>query len=311
MSRSILIPLAVTVLMNALPAQATQTLTLMSYNIHSGAPCGVKSSEYYVTERDLANIADVVTSSGADIVVLQEVQCEAGAGLPASRRHTSVLNEPRVLSRLTGMDYLFASTLDDADGWPGNVGYLEYGSADVWTNNGKRHGEFGNALLTRYPMTTAPVTQALPRRPNKEQRGVFRVELGNAGTTLSRIVVYGTHLQHDNADERREQFASILDMASRETSGSTVFIFGDMNQDATKDPRLVEQAVAHGFQDLAARFAHERGEAGPQMTFPADAPTGRIDYIFCNQPLRILEAKVPETTASDHRPIVVRVELRR
>ena len=44
------------------------------------------------------------------------------------------------------------------------------------------------------------------------------------------------------------------------------------------------------------------------FTFPADIPTRRIDYVFTtkqNLNLKSLGAFIPNTLASDHRPVVV------
>jgi len=56
-----------------LPATST-TLTLATYNIHSGIPFGHNALNYTVSPRDIHNIADVLTTAGADIIALQEVR---------------------------------------------------------------------------------------------------------------------------------------------------------------------------------------------------------------------------------------------
>jgi endonuclease/exonuclease/phosphatase family metal-dependent hydrolase len=53
------------------------------------------------------------------------------------------------------------------------------------------------------------------------------------------------------------------------------------------------------------------GAAGPGLTYPADAPTERIDYVLVSPHFRVRSASVPVTEASDHRPVVVDLELDR
>ncbi len=62
-----------------------------------------------------------------------------------------------------------------------------------------------------------------------------------------------------------------------------------------------------GFRDVWV----EGKSGGVGLTFPADKPVKRIDYIFYNRgsALRTKRAWVVETLASDHRPVVAELEL--
>jgi endonuclease/exonuclease/phosphatase family metal-dependent hydrolase len=81
--------------------------------------------------------------------------------------------------------------------------------------------------------------------------------------------------------------------------------------------QVVRQARAAGFTDCyAARHPHPRTRA---LTCPAQAPAGRIDYIFASPALaeRLLDCEVltdtpsrPVDHASDHRPVLARFELK-
>lgn len=284
------------------PAFATRTLTLMTYNIHAAIPMGHNYQTYTSTYDDLLRIGELITSSGADLVALQEVHCELGLRTP-KRQPTSALNQPRVLAALTGHRYVFGSTLDDAPSWPANTGYLEWGTADRWHNNGASHGEFGNALLSRLPFAVPPENIPLPRKGQQEQRGCLRIVLQDLA-----VVVYATHLHHQDPPIRRVQMNEILRHARQESSGTTVFILGDLNAGPGGSDSPVVLAVRHGFFDLAAEGARARGEE-PGNTFPADNPDGRIDYILCNRRLEVEAVKVIPSLLSDHRPVLVRVRL--
>jgi endonuclease/exonuclease/phosphatase family metal-dependent hydrolase len=289
--------------------EAARTISLLTYNIHAGIPMGSKSSEYTVTDKDLANVADVITSSGADIVALQEVHCEFMLRDP-EKRHSSALNEPRLLSGLTGLSYVFASTLSDAKGLPANTDYIEWGTLDRWTNNGGKHGEYGNCVLSRFGFAVPPGNVALPRKDKKqEQRAFVRVALKDKAA--EGIVVYAAHLHHENSETptRVTQMERIMQHASGEKRGTTVFVIGDFNADAeTTGAPVLAVAQRHGFFDLAAEQAHEQS-AKPAPTYPADTPKLRLDYVLCNRRVHVEEVRVIDTLVSDHRPLLVRVRM--
>lgn len=257
--------------------------------------------------QDLRLLADVISRPKPDIVALQEVRCEF-----TSRTKEIVgpvgLNEPRELARLTAMNYVFGSALDDLPDYPANTGYLEWSTngADDATSRGPAHGEYGNALLTRLSIEAPPESFPLPNREKKEQRICLRVVLGEE--TTGRLVVYVTHLQHDSADLRVEQLAEILKHAAGEKQGTTVLLMGDFNVDAKQQGNLMEQALREGFHDLPAEFAAGEGR-DPALTFPADHPDRRIDYILSNKALKVMKADTIDSLASDHRPLFVEVEL--
>src|SRR5205823_7082198 len=85
-------------------------------------------------------------------------------------------------------------------------------------------------------------------------------------------------------------------------------------------PLIVGVDVNEGPEGPTARWLSERlfdaavqpgGDGGP--TFPAWEPTVRIDYVFVNHLAPIIRAWVPSgppaLDASDHRPVLVEVDL--
>jgi endonuclease/exonuclease/phosphatase family metal-dependent hydrolase len=284
---------------------SSSTLSLLTYNIHTAVPMGYKGNDYKAGERDLHNLADVITSAGADLVALQEVHCEFAQFCP-ERQRTSALNQARLLGGFTGLDYCFASAIDDTSGFPGNTSYLEWGTGERWTNNGATHGEYGNTVLSRFCLAGTPQSFALPKgKADEEQRVCLRVELDSKSTSGVSVVLYATHLQHTSEASRLLQIAEILRRAGAEPKDKLVFLMGDMNHDGNgPDQRFLDRVKEHGFFDLYAGCV-----AQPPSTCPADTPTWRIDYVFASRPLKVSEARVIDTLASDHRPVLVRVEL--
>ncbi len=288
-------------------ASATDSLTLMTYNIHAGFPMGRSSASGSVGMTELTETAKTIAAGRPDIVALQEVHCEFAAGAPP-RQRTSALNQARELARSSRMHYCFGSTLDDETSYPENTSYVEWGMESdgslLASDNGTSHGEFGNALLSRLPFETPPENIPLPLEKGHERRACLRAKLSGLP-----VAIYATHFQHTDARARIDQMAAILDRAERETSGTVTFILGDLNSaDDSPKEGVLALAERRGFHDLHGRFAATQGNR-PDRTFPADAPDRRIDYILCNRPLPVEDAWVLRSLASDHLPVVVRVRL--
>jgi endonuclease/exonuclease/phosphatase family metal-dependent hydrolase len=112
--------------------------------------------------------------------------------------------------------------------------------------------------------------------------------------------VFNTHLDY-RADPavRRQQVAEMV----RYLGGSAepTIVFGDMN--ATPDaPEL--QPLLRSVRDAWP------ASAGTGLTYPADKPAKRIDYVLTSSQFVVRSATVPATDASDHRPVVVDLVLR-
>lgn len=308
-------------------AATSGALTLTTYNIHSAVPDGYNASEHWPRVADLSNVADVLTTAGADIIALQEVR-----NLWAAPRHAEgdryPLNHSLYLSSLLDMDYAYAGTLQVAPERKKAGGsriqesrdYLEWGNWQQWTNNGEPHASYGNAILTKFPMKTPPERLKLPvgtdevaKKKGDEPRVALRCELQDPLPGFGRVIIYCTHFQHNNADTRQRQIEALLERASQDLkpaddgSTVTVFLMGDLNHSPQpKEDRLLGAVKAAGFHDLAAEFAEKTGTK-PDNTYPTKDANIRIDYIFCSRPVNVDAVSVVETPVSDHRPVTVKV----
>ena len=87
----------------------------------------------------------------------------------------------------------------------------------------------------------------------------------------------------------------------QKTAADTPLLFGgDLNARPTTDEI---GAVAFALTDAFASCGSGAGE-----TFPAHAPDRRIDYIFLRH-ARCTSARVVDTQASDHRPLVATIQV--
>lgn len=295
-------------------AETPRTLTLMTYNIHTGVPMGKGIGAQKVGTKELDDISKVITAVKPDVVALQEVDCEYGYTLPSERQRSSLINQGRYLSVKTGLPYIFGSAQDEEKYPSDNGKYLEWGTVNRWFNNGEPHGEVGNALLLSVPFKSPPQNFLLPKDEGQERRAAVRAEVSldaeNPDAPNLKAVIYAAHFQHNSAETRVKQMEALLKRAKEDDHDSLVFILGDLNHDlaepGTTNP--IKLALDAGFHDLYLNHMKEKNTE-PKATYPADKPDVRIDYILCSQPLKVTGAGVPESLASDHLPVVVTVEL--
>jgi endonuclease/exonuclease/phosphatase family metal-dependent hydrolase len=236
------------------PEASPRPFRVMTYNLHHGE--GVDGRV------DLERIAAVIREQQADLVALQEV--DRGVQRTARR------DFPAELAALTGLTCVFSN----------NFSFLG--------------GEYGNAVLSRFPVKRWTNTHLRMLRPG-EQRGVLQVVVEVRGREL---VFLSTHLDYRRDDAERlanvVQFREVL----AGYAGRPVVVAGDFND--TPGSRTWA-AMAERFDDVW-RLAG----AGDGFTFPSTGPDRRIDYLWVGKgaPLRPLRAWVPRTEASDHLPLV-------
>lgn len=292
-------------------ADTSSTITLTSYNIHSGVPDGQSGSVYFATPADMANVADVLTTTGASIIALQEVRnlwTRPGAEGPNPCTPDLAL----LLAGHMKMNYAFGSTCDAKPGLPENREYRQWGTFDQWTNNGAPHGEYGNAVLSKYSMSEPqilklPLGDAEAQKRGDEPRNAVRVELSDV-PGLGKVIVYGTHFQHNNGATREAQMKYLLEHARQDATTATVFLMGDFNHSPHPgEPDLLGMVKAAGFHDLAADYA-AANKTQPLPTINEGLIGLRIDYIFCSKPLKVSDVKVLHTNVSDHFPLAVTVQ---
>lgn len=230
------------------------TFRVLTYNIHHGEGMDGKI--------DLERIADVIRRSQADLVALQEV--DRGVG------RSGGVDQPAKLAALTDMQAVFEKNID------------------------VQGGEYGNAVLSRFPVVSHQ-NHSLPNVPGNEQRGLLEVRVQIDGEKLAFCV---THFDHQANDG--ERIASVA--ALRELIGNweetPVIVAGDLN--ATPESRVVRQMRSF-LRDTSMDAKAE------SPSFPADAPDRQIDYIFYKALAGLRSAEhhvMPESVASDHRPVV-------
>jgi endonuclease/exonuclease/phosphatase family metal-dependent hydrolase len=162
-------------------------------------------------------------------------------------------------------------------------------------------GEHGNAVLTRYHILMETNTHYQMIRTN-EQRGVIQMILDVNG---HKLLFLDTHLDERSRDNKQRlmNVAEIKEIVKKHP-GLPVVICGDFNE--TPGSR-VYKAMKKSFDDVWAKAGDGKG-----LTYPSPTPTNRVDYIWISRDKSVepIIAWVPETQASDHRPLVAELRLR-
>lgn len=190
-------------------------------------------------------------------------------------KRTEARDEIAELAKMTNMHFAFAHNLD------------------------YQGGQYGVAILSRFPLGAIDHRKYENRR-EAERRGMIRVEVNFEGKKISFVT---THLDYQFEDGRlfeAEQMLKFLD----DIKGPLIVV-GDLNDEPSgKTYKLMAQR----FDDAWVRSRAK--DVG--LTYPADKPVKRIDYIFTRQSDRVKTKKawVVNTLASDHLPLVADLELR-
>ncbi len=175
------------------------------------------------------------------------------------------------LSELTGMKYFyFAKAIDVGE-----------------------KGPYGNGILSKIPFVNVE-TVLIPDPAEKKSNGYYETRCILKAKLEGDITVLVTHMGL-MPDERENAVQTAL----QNIEGERCVLMGDFNMKPS-DPTL--RPIYEQMNDTAVKFD------GEKMSFPSDAPTRKIDYIFTSRDVKIIEADIPEMIASDHRPHTAVVE---
>ena len=236
-------------------AGAPKELRILCYNIHIGIGNDGKL--------DLERTAKTIMEQKPDIVAIQEIDRHT--------ERTQNVDQPAELERLTGMHAVFGRTI------------------------GLGSGEYGIAILSKYPVKEQKITQ-LPQLGNREDRGVLEATIQLDDKTM--LLFACTHFCHQSEERRTMQAEKINELfAGRD---GLVIVAGDFN--ATPDSKTIET--------IKAKWSDA---TNGEPTFSSDKPRSKIDYIFYRpaDKVRVKETRViREPVTSDHSPVLSVLEMR-
>ena len=183
---------------------------------------------------------------------------------------TEGVDQARRLGELTGMHRAFGD-------------FMEY-----------RGGHYGMALLSRYPIVEF-TNHRLPDGEEPRSALAARVLIGGSG---EEVIFVGIHL-YRTPEERLAQAERIVELFKDETT--PVILAGDFN--STPDSDVLQ---------LLERWWRIPKKPDDRLTFPSVNPRREIDFIMYRpaQRFEVVEYRViEEPLASDHRPVLMKLEL--
>jgi endonuclease/exonuclease/phosphatase family metal-dependent hydrolase len=240
------------------------TLRVATYNIHKGVQ-GVGPRR----RLEIHNLGHAVEQFDADIVCLQEVH-------KMHRRHALHFSH---WPELPQADFLAPE-----------------GYEVVYRSNAiTRHGEHGNAMLSRWPVVAHQHEDMSDHR--FEQRGLLHSEVLVNGVAVHVVVV---HLGLIGASRTR-QVAQLARFVAREVPlDAPLVVAGDFNDWGTRTHRQLQALGLQTWQPAA------------NATFPARLPLVQLDYVYVRG-LRPLGVQVPRGhiwwRMSDHLPLIAEFSL--
>lgn len=266
------------------------TVRIACYNIAHGrglADSNWEGGSEEVRQARLDNIAALLREIDADILVLNEVDFDAS--------WSDSVDQAAYLAKQVG--YPYVASLRNLD-----------------FQVGLRRWCFGNAVLSRYPITHAEEID-LPSYATWEtalagkKRALFcEVEIDGQGLDL-----IAAHLSHRSEGLRVKSSQRLLDFV--EGLGRPVVIAGDLNstptgfadsQTSSAGMNAIDVFDASG--QYVRRPADDTGD--PSLyTFRSDRPSRVIDWILVPAGYGLQSYEVVDSLLSDHRPIVADILL--
>lgn len=246
-------------------------LRVMTYNIHRA----IGVDRRFRPER----IVDIIRFSDPDVVMMQEVD----EGAPRSRE----------------LD--LAREIAEAAGFPHYA---------VGLNVQLRKGRYGNATLSRWPIT---------RERNIDLTVDTRKRRGCQHTTIvvekqpgypHELEIFNLHLGL-SVKERARQIGILVKSNEFKNldPGRTCLVGGDFN-----DWRSLLHSIFTEVLDFHCATQDDHDCEGGMRSYPSFRPTGALDKLYYRGPLRALTARTcrrnVSRVASDHLPVVVDLEVR-
>ncbi|MFK5922790.1 MAG: endonuclease/exonuclease/phosphatase family protein [Verrucomicrobiota bacterium] len=220
---------------------------------------------------DIARLAEVINKTQPDLVALQEMDVHV--------KRSGRVHQLQELAKLTGLHARFGPT-QHYEG-----------------------GLFGNAVLSRFPILNV-VIQPLPYTESTAEKVTYpraTVAVTVEGPNGKPLRIISTHFQHNLAEDRVAEAKAVNALFTWKDQTIPTILAGDMNAKPEAEP----------VQILLKKWTNSM-DKNATPTVPSTKPKSRIDYIFCRPAtaFKVIESKViPESIASDHRPVFAILEI--
>jgi endonuclease/exonuclease/phosphatase family metal-dependent hydrolase len=253
------------------------SLRIVTWNIHKGVRgMGLRK------RLEIHNMQAAVAALDADLICLQEV---------------------RRINHKEAAHFTHWPEMPQAD-FLAPQGY----EAVYRTNAFTKHGEHGNALLSRHPVVSHAHEDMSDHR--FEQRGLLHAIVQAQGRALHVIVVHLGLI----AASRQRQMAQLSRYIERDIpKDEPIIVAGDFNSPIA--PVRWAQSVlgeANGVPAQTAKAPKMLHALRGHATFPSRMPMLQLDHVFARH-ARVVSSHVPPAqqwaAMSDHLPLMVEVQL--
>lgn len=235
-------------------------------------------------------------------------------GLTSARKLRLNLRKISALLDRLAPDVVALQEVDECSRWAGNFDHLDYLRVhggfpySVFGINNRRTGllnlSYGNALLSRHTISHAETV--VFGRGSVGEKGFLFAEIEVDGR---RVPVVNLHLHFGSRAQRLRQIDRLLawlrdqHRLRRHAWSVGPIVCGDFNTPSTGD-----DATASLLSHLADYGDYELHPA-LMPTFPSPLPRRALDFVFLPAGCRLVSCEVVKSLLSDHRPVLVEVEL--
>ncbi|MDC3412161.1 endonuclease/exonuclease/phosphatase family protein [Aquibacillus sp. 3ASR75-11] len=220
-------------------------------------------------ELSLERIAQVMRDANVEIIGVQEVDKFYGS-------RSNYKDQAKELSTLLGYYYVYGA----------NLSLYPEGGHD-------KARQYGIAILSKYPIIESENIELSSY--GNEPRGLLRTKIDVGGILVS---VFNTHLGLDTS-ERLAQIKEITRVTSSFVRPR--ILLGDFNAEPNSEE--IKWLLHEG--DFVDCFK----EIENAVTFPADNPNRRIDYILTSKSIKFSNQNMMHTQVTDHLPITIKLYL--
>lgn len=219
--------------------------------------------------KNLPEVLLLLKSCDADVIGLQEVSVKDG------------LNQAEILAREQGYEYFYGKAFKD-DRHEGNY-------------------ELGNAILSKYPIENPeviPLSSLDDYKGNAETESRVAVK-ANIKIEDKILGVVCTHLGFSRTAELSPIRAVQLGNLMKVMKGENLVLMADLNSIPESEViKKLDTVLRNTDQDLS------------KMTFKGrDQEKFRIDYIYASNDMQFSDFEILDSSASDHKPIQVLIDL--
>ena len=223
------------------------------------------------TRKNLEEIADYFSASGADLIALQEA--------------------------------------DAPSRWSGKFNHVEFVSqksaypCSLHASHAHKYMyDFGTALLSKVPFSDSILHTFTPSPPTTNKGFVMGEVLWNPAGKLPeaiRISVISVHLDFSRKKVRESQIEEMRNMLP--DIATPLIILGDFNTDWSTDESALKAIVENGNLEV---YQPESAQLGTYKK-----GKHRLDWILISKELEFVSYQVPQIVLSDHQPVLASLKL--